>query len=115
MQVQGNSSPMDLTVQPGPVTAVILAGLILDDATLLIGDHTATAAIVDRTALRVADTDPLPPAHRAALASAIVLGWTVFGGYAMQAAGATASNEAESALRAMVDRLLSGQSISAHR
>jgi len=114
-QVQSNSSPMDLTVQAGPVTAVILARLILDDATSLIGDHIATAAIVDGTALRVADTDPLTPAHRAALANAIVLGWTVFGGYAMQAAGATTSNEAESALRTMVDRLLSGQSISAHR
>ncbi len=33
----------------------------------------------------------------------------------MQAAGATTSNEAESALRTMVDRLISGQPISAYR
>jgi hypothetical protein len=85
----------------------------LDDATSLIGDHPATAAIVDRTALRVADTDPLTPAHRVALANAMVLGWTVFGEYALQAAGTTRSQEVESALRSMVDSLLSGQAIDA--
>ncbi len=111
LQVQGNSSPMDLTVQGGPATAAILARLILDDATSLIGDHIATKAIVERAALQVVDTDPLTAAHRTALANAIVLGWTVFGEYALQAAGTTRSQEVESALRSMVDSLLNGQAI----
>ncbi len=93
LQVQGNSSPMDLTVQGGPATAAILARLILEDATSLIGDHIATKAIVERAALQVVDTDPLTAAHRTALANAIVLGWTVFGEYALQAAGTTGSQE----------------------
>ncbi|MEC7370325.1 MAG: helix-turn-helix domain-containing protein [Pseudomonadota bacterium] len=111
LQVQGNSSPMDLTVQGGPATAAILARLILEDATSLIGDHIATKAIVERAALQVVDTDPLTAAHRTALANAIVLGWTVFGEYALQAAGTTRSQEVESALRSMVDSLLNGQAI----
>jgi len=111
LQVQGNSSPMDLTVQGGPATAAILARLILDDATSLIGDHIATKAMVERAALQVVDTDPLTAAHRTALANAIVLGWTVFGEYALQAAGTTRSQEVESALRSMVDSLLNGQAI----
>lgn len=111
LQVQGKSSPMDLTVQGGPATAAILARLILEDATSLIGDHIATKAIVERAALQVVDTDPLTAAHRTALANAIVLGWTVFGEYALQAAGTTRSQEVESALRSMVDSLLNGQVI----
>ncbi|SVB85035.1 uncharacterized protein METZ01_LOCUS237889 [marine metagenome] len=111
LQVQGNSSPMDLTVQGGPATAAILARLILEDATSLIGDHIATKAIVERAALQVVDTDPLTAAHRTALANAIVLGWTVFGEYALQAAGTSRSQEVESALRSMVDSLLNGQAI----
>ena len=111
LQVQGNSSPMDLTVQGGPATAAILARLILDDATSLIGDHIATKAMVERAALQVVDTDPLTAAHRTALANAIVLGWTVFGEYALQAAGTSRSQEVESALRSMVDSLLNGQAI----
>ena len=111
LQVQGNSSPMDLTVQGGPATAAILARLILEDATSLIGDHIATKAMVERAALQVVDTDPLTAAHRTALANAIVLGWTVFGEYALQAAGTSRSQEVESALRSMVDSLLNGQAI----
>lgn len=112
LQIKDNSSTLDLSARGGPVTATILARLILDNATSLIDDHTASAAIVARAAIQVVDTDPLTPEHRAALANAIVLGWTVFGNYTLQAAGASTSNEAESALRTIVDSLLDGKPIS---
>jgi TetR/AcrR family transcriptional regulator, repressor for neighboring sulfatase len=111
-QIKDNSSTLDLSGKGGPVTATILARLILDNATSLIDDHTASAAIVERAAVQVADNDPLTPEHRAALANAIVLGWTVFGDYTLRAAGASTGKEVEAALRTIVDSLLEGELIS---
>jgi len=105
-ELADDASPFDLNLQGEPPTAVLVARLILDNATELIGDHLTTEAVVAGAARRVDDGGPLSAGERAAVATAISLGWAVFGPYALQAAGVPHSIEATSALQAIVDDLL---------
>lgn len=99
-------SPFDLGLRGEPPTAVLVARLILDDETALIGDHITTNAIVAEAAKRIDPDDPLSAGERAAVANAIGLGWAVFGRHALQAAGVPPSAEVTDALRTIVDDLL---------
>ncbi len=110
-QLDVNTSPVDLSDSDGPETAVLLARLILDDATSLIPGHEATGALVRRTARRVQADDPLTAAHRAALANAITLGWTVFGPYLLQAVQTPNTPQLTATLRTIVEQLIEGHPV----
>ena len=108
-QLLDGASPHDLISSANPDTAMLLARLILDDATSLVTDHPATAAVVKRVAEQVDPDDSLTAGHRAAMANAITLGWTVFGPYLLQAAGVQPNPDVASALRTLVDQILEGK------
>ena len=110
-QLLDGASPHDLINSANPDTAMLLARLILDDATSLVTDHPATAAVVKRAAQQVDPDDPLTAGHRAAMANAITLGWTAFGPYLLQAAGVQPNPDVATALRTLVDRILEGTPI----
>ena len=103
---EGTTSPIDAGSHGQPPTAVLLAHLILNDATSLIGTPLASHAVVDLAGPHVSARDPLTAAHRAALANAISLGWTVFGAYSLDAAGAAPSAEVHAKLRNIISELL---------
>ena len=105
-QLDDDLSPLDL-VNPGePTTAVLLARLILDDATDLISGPIAAQALVRRVSANLEETDVLSANERTAIASAIVLGWAVFGQYALGAAGATPGALVDEKLEVIVRDLL---------
>ncbi len=110
-QLLDGASPHDLISSANPDTAMLLARLILDDATSLVTDHPATAAVVERAAQQVDPDDSLTAGHRAAMANAITLGWAVFGPYLLQAAGVQLNPDVDTAFRALVDQILEGKPI----
>lgn len=105
-QIDDARSPLEL-INPGePSTAVLLARLILDDATELISGPVATRALVTRIEADLKESQLPSAEERAALATAIALGWAVFGTYTLAAAGADPNNGAAEHLRKIVQDLI---------
>jgi len=106
-QLRSGDSPVDLMVTRGLDAATVLARLVLDDAISLMTRHSALEVLV--TAARASDNLDGPPAEtRASIASAMLLGWALFGRYFTEASGAEHGDETLRTLHDLTTQLLTG-------
>lgn len=106
-QLRSGDSPVDLMVTRGLDAATVLARLVLDDAISLMTRHSALEALT--TAARANDDLDGPSAEtRASIASAMLLGWALFGQYLTEASGANHSDDTLLSLHDLTNQLLTG-------